>query len=384
MTTEYNVLAPGPVNLHPQVQEALALPMIHHRTPEFDRILSQVLLRLQQVFQTTQRVFVMSATGSGGMEALLVNVMAPGDRVLGIDSGKFGERWCEMVETFGGKLDRLKVEWGKAVSPEIVADHLKKYPDTRIVLCQACETSSAVVHPIEALGKIIAQYPETLFLVDGITALGAMPLPMDLWHIDGLVGGSQKAFMLPTGLVLYSFSEKAWKKIETNPTPRFYFDVRKEKKANLVGETFFSSNVTLIRALSVVLDLILSKGLTAFFAEIEKRAQFTRLFGQKMGLKLYAEAPSNSLTALLLPNTLDGQKIRSELEKVHHITIMGGQDQAKGKILRIGHMGHIQAEQMIDLMMKLGSTLHGADPALCPPDLMKKLNGEMKSFWGLA
>lgn len=381
MGIEYNVLAPGPVNLHPKVQESLALPMIHHRTPEFDRILSRCLKRLKTVFQTEQDVFISTSTGSGGMEALLINVLEKNDRVLGIDSGKFGERWCEMAEIYGGNLDRLKVNWGQAVTAAAVQTHLEKNPDTKIVLCQACETSSGVVHPIQELGAVIAKFPGTLFLVDGITALGAMPLPMDAWKIDGLVGGSQKAFMLPTGLSLFSFSQKAWKKIEGNPTPRFYFDVRREKKANAKGETFFSSNVTLIRALAVVLDLIEEQGLSQLFLEIENRARFTREFAQKMGFHLYAEKPSNSLTALLVPPHLDSQKIRQALEEQFKTTIMGGQDQAKGKILRIGHMGYIQAQQMIDLMKNLGQVLHQMDDHLCQPALMKSLETEMKSFW---
>jgi aspartate aminotransferase-like enzyme len=384
MDTEYNVLAPGPVNLHPRVQAALALPMIHHRTPEFDRILARVLSRLKTVFQTQEPVFISTSTGSGGMEALLVNVLEKGDRVLGIDSGKFGERWCEMAEVYGANLDRLPVPWGQAVSPAAVEKHLQTHPETKIVLCQACETSSGVVHPIHELGNLIQKFPETLFLVDGITALGAMPLPMDLWNIDGLVGGSQKAFMLPTGLSLFSFSKKAWKKIEKNQTPRFYFDVRKEKKANDKGETFFSSNVSLIRALDVVLDLIEERGLKTLFKDIEQRAVFTRTFAQKMGFKLFAEKPSSSLTALTVPMTIDSQKVRQSLEEKYHITIMGGQDQVKGKILRIGHMGYIQPKQMVELMMKLGEVMHSYDEDLCPPSQMKSLESEMRQFWGLA
>lgn len=383
MATAYNVLAPGPVNLHPKVQEVLALPMIHHRTPEFDQILAHVLTNLKSIFKTQQPVFVLSATGSGGMEALLVNVLEKGDLVLGIDSGKFGERWCEMAKTYGAQTEIMKVPWGEPVRVSAVADFLQKNPQTKIVLCQACETSSGVVHPIQQLGELIAKYPHTLFLVDGITALGAMPLEMDLWHIDGLVGGSQKAFMLPTGLVLFSFSEKAWKRIEKNETPRFYFDVRKEKSANQKGETYFSSNVTLIRALGVVLEMIQEKGLQNLFNEIEKRAQFTRIFAQKMGLSLFAKAPSSSLTALLVPAGIDSQKIRSDLENKHHITIMGGQDQAKGKILRIGHMGYIQPEQMVELMLKLAEILHSYDPHLCAPEKMQILKQEMLEFWGL-
>jgi aspartate aminotransferase-like enzyme len=381
MPQEYNVLAPGPVNLHPKVRESLALPMIHHRTPEFDRILKRVLSRLKDVFQTSQAVFISTSTGSGGMEALLVNTLHPGDAVLCIDSGKFGERWADMAQVFGGQVSTLKLEWGKPVKVAEVEDFLKKNPRTKIILCQACETSSGVVHPIRELGELIHRYPETLFLVDGITALGAMPLAMDEWHIDGLVGGSQKAFMLPTGLSLFSFSEKAWARIEKNPTPRYYFDVRREKKANDKGETFFSSNVTLIRALDVVLEMIFEKGLPSLFQEIETRAEFTRKFAHEMGLTLFAEAPSNSLTALKVPAGIDSQKIREQLESQFHITIMGGQDQAKGKILRIGHMGFIQPRQMTELLMKLGEVLHQADAKLCEPQKMQALEKEMTAFW---
>ena len=164
--------------------------------------------------------------------------------------------------------------------------------------------------------------------------------------MDGLVGGSQKAFMLPTGLAMFSFSAKAWARIETNLQPRFYFDVRKEKKANHSGETFFSSNVTLIRALDVVLELILQKGLPVHFREISERAAWTRQMGKELGCTLYAEVPAESITALLVPAGMDGQKIRAELEKRFNITIMGGQDQAKGKIIRIGHMGYIQQKDL--------------------------------------
>lgn len=377
----YNVLAPGPVNLHPEVEKILSAPMIHHRTPEFDAILKRVLDGLKFIFQTTQPCFALTSTGSGGMEALLINTLHPGDEVLAIDSGKFGERWAEMAQIFGGKVTTLKVPWGEAVRVEQVADHLQQHPQTRLVLCQACETSTSVAHPIEALGKLIANYPHCLFLVDGITALGAYPLPMDQWHIDGLVGGSQKALMLPTGLSVLSFSQKAWTRIEKNPQPRYYFDLRRERQANLKGETFFSSNVTLLRALDVVLGLISSQGLDEHFSTIQKRASFTRRFSLDLGFELYSQAPSESVTALKVPISLDGQKIREHLESKFKITIMGGQDQAKGKIIRIGHMGHISPEQMVELMIALKKTLEdlGYQPRL--PQAFESWVNSMKEYW---
>lgn len=352
------VLAPGPVQLHPRVLEALSQPMIHHRTPLFDHLLKEVLQGLKNIFQTEQDCFILTSTGSGGMETLLINTLAPGDKVIGVDSGKFGERWGEMAKVYGANLVTHKVAWGKAVRANDLRELLKSHPDCKILLCQACETSTAVVHPIQEIGEMLKkEFPEVLFLVDGITALGAFPLMMDQWNIDGLVGGSQKAFMLPTGLSLISFSKKAWEKIESNPQPRFYFDIRKEKKANQSGETFFSSNVTLIRALHVVLDIIQKQGFKNFLQDIHARAERCREMGKRLGLRLYAEAPSDSVTAFLVPDGVDGQKVRSRLEEKHKITIMGGQDQAKGKIIRIGHMGYIRPEDETRLEAALKDVL---------------------------
>ncbi|MGZ3768102.1 MAG: pyridoxal-phosphate-dependent aminotransferase family protein [Bdellovibrio sp.] len=376
----YSLLAPGPVNLHPEVSKVLALPMIHHRTPEFDAILKRVLSGIKKIFQTKQDVYLLTSTGSGGMEALLVNVLSPGDKVIAIVSGKFGERWAEMAKAFGAEVTVLDVPWGEAVQVADVETLLRKNPETRAVLCQACETSTAVAHPIKELGSLIQKHSETLLLVDGITALGAYNLPMDEWHIDGMVAGSQKAFMLPTGMSFVSLSEKAWKFVDKAKCPRFYFDLRKEKKANAGGETFYSSNVAVIRALDTVLKMIETKGLNDLFHEIHRRAEFTRYFGQKLGFTLYAKAPSDSVTALCVPSQMDGQKIRLHLEQAHGITIMGGQDQAKGKIIRIGHMGYIQDNEMVRLVECLGYTLQHFDPDFMSLEQIANITQEAKNY----
>lgn len=379
-SANYSLLAPGPVNLHPEVRKALALPMIHHRTPEFDKILKRVLTNIKNVFQTTQDVFLLTATGSGGMEALLVNTLSPGDKVLAIVSGKFGERWADMAKTYGAEVTILNVPWGEAVSVSAVENHLQQNPTTRAVLCQACETSTAVAHPIRELAAVVQKYSETLFLVDAITALGAYPLPMDDWHIDGLVAGSQKAFMLPTGMSFISFSPKAWRFVAEAKFPRYYFDVRKEKKANSAGETFYSSNVALIRALDVVLSLIQTQGLEKLFHDIHRRAELTRIFAQKLGFTLYAKAPSDSVTGLVVPSQMDGQKIRLHLEQTYNITIMGGQDQAKGKIIRVGHMGYIQDAEMLRLLSSLGLCLHHFDPEFISLEQISTITDDAKKW----
>ncbi len=374
------LLTPGPVPLHPRVREALSQPMIHHRTPEFDAILKRVLLKLKEVFQTQQPAFVLSGTGSAGMECLLVNTIEPGDEVLVIDSGKFGERWFEMAQNMGAQAHRMKIPWGSAAHPMKVEEFLKNHPKTKAILCQACETSTAVVHPIEQIAAEVAKYPDCLFLVDGITALGAMPLPMDKWGIDGLVGGSQKAFMLPTGLFMVAFSEKAWKRIPKIKTPRFYLDIRKERSANEKGETYYSSNVTLIRALDVVLDILLQNGLEPLFRSIKRRAEFVHHFAPQLGFSIYADYPSTSVTAIRVPPTVDSQVLRTHLEKKYGITVMGGQDEAKGLILRVGHMGYIQDSDMVEFLMGLVQSQLDLDEDYNPPFTEDELRREAEQW----
>ena len=373
------LLAPGPVQLHPEVQKILAQPMTHHRTPEFDLILSRVLINLKFFFQTENPVFIHTSTGSGGMESLLVNLLSPGDEVLAIISGKFGERWAEMAETFGGKVHRLNVEWGFAVNPAEVETFLQKNPNIKIVLCQATETSTATAHNIEALGKIINKTP-ALFLVDGITAVGAYDIRMDEWHIDGLVAGSQKAVMLPTGLSFVALSKKAWAVAEHSTCPRFYFDLRREFKANQNGETLFSTSVLLIKALDYVLARMLEIGLIKHYLQIRRRAEFTRALAKEMNLELYSHAPSDSVTALKLPAGLNGVELRHQIEKKYHLTIMGGQDQAKGKIVRIGHMGYILDEHMVETMYRISLALKDHNVEIHPERIRKLAVSWLKAY----
>ena len=352
------LLAPGPVQLHPEVQKVLARPMIHHRTPEFDLILKNVLSLLKNLFCTKENVYILSSTGSGGMEALLINVLKPQAKVLAIVSGKFGERWANMAEAFGAKVHRLNINWGEAVNPNVIEKYLNENPDTDIVMTQACETSTATIHPVFEISQIVKK-TKALFLVDAITALGAMPIMMDEWSIDGLVAGSQKAIMLPTGISLVSFSKKAWAIVESNPTPRFYFDLRFEQKANAKGETYFSSNVNLIRALEFVLTNIESTGgYNQLFKTIQRRMHYTHALAKELGLELYSKNPSPTVTAIKLPESIDGTLFREQFEKKYAVTVMGGQDQLKGKVIRIGHMGYITDTDLHETTLRLAQCLN--------------------------
>lgn len=355
------LLAPGPVQLHPEVQKILALPMIHHRTSEFDIILKSTLGNLKFIFQTTQPVFMQTSTGSGGMECLLVNVMSKNDKILSLISGKFGERWADMAEAFGGQVIRYQIPWGQSANLTEVEKILNQNPDIKIVLSQACETSTGTKHPIQELATLIKK-TDALFLVDAITALGAYHLPMDLWGLDGLVGGSQKAFMLPTGMSFLSFSEKAWLKIKTANVSKFYFNIENEYAANLKGETLFSSNVMIIRALDYILKNILmagtESGLKNLFRTIERRSIYTHEIARALNLKLYSENPSPSVTAIELPSNIDGVQFRSQLENKYNVVVMGGQDSLKGKVIRIGHMGYITDEDLHQTTLQLAKCLN--------------------------
>ena len=354
MPTRSVLVTPGPVPAPPEVLSILAQPMEHHRTPAFVECLARSLAGLKRVFKTERPAFIHASTGSGGMEAAIVNVLSPGDECIAVVSGKFGERWADMAAAYGARVSRIDVEWGKSVEPAQVREALRRTPNAHAVLCQACETSTGALHPVRAIAREVAA-TDALFLVDGITAVGAIEMPMDEWQLDVVVAGSQKAFMLPTGCAFTSFSEKAWRRVETARSPRFYFDVRKELAANRAGETYFSSPVSLIRALDWILANPMGDGGARVRARIENLARATRAGARELGLAQFPEHPSPSLTALRLPAGMDGQKLRADMEREHGVVAMGGQDALKGKIVRIGHMGAISDDDVESSLRALGA-----------------------------
>ena len=364
------LLTPGPVPVPPEVLEILAQPMEHHRTPNFEKVFTRVRENLKTVFGTKQPVFIHTSTGSGAMESALVNTLNRGEEVLSIVSGKFGERWADMAEVFGLKVHRLNVNWGEAVDPRAVEQFLSSHKSIRAVLTQACETSTGVLHPIAALANITAK-TEALLIVDGITAVGALPLPMDELGIDVLIAGSQKAFMLPTGISFVALSPRAWQRAQTANLPRYYFDLRKEKEANDRGESYYSTAVIHIKALDVVLQWVEKRVIDFLYKRIGSLAKASREAGKAMGLNSFAKSPSTSLTALLLPEGIDGQKARANIESKYGVTLMGGQDQLKGKILRIGHMGYISNEEMITAFESIAKALNDQKPNTVSDDQLK-------------
>jgi aspartate aminotransferase-like enzyme len=359
MTMKMYLMTPGPTPVAPETNLAMAQPIIHHRSPLFMEILGEVRAELKYLFQTEQEVLIFAATGTGAMEGAVANTLCAGDTALVIDGGKFGERWTELCEVYGVKVDRIAVEWGRAVDPKVVAQHLDANPKIKAVLVQANETSTGVQHPVKELADVTKSRPGTILVVDAISALGGYELPMDEWGIDVLVAGSQKAMMLPPGLAFAALSPKAWEFVKTSTLPKYYFDFAKQLKSQDKNQTPYTSPVSLILGLKEVLGKIRQVGLKKIYAHNRRLSAATKAAMQAMGLKLYArDYPSVVLTAVQAPEGVDGQKVVSELRK-RGIWIAGGQAQAKGKIFRIAHMGFIDTVDLLGTLGGLEEVLNG-------------------------
>lgn len=336
------LLAPGPTPVPETVNLEMAAPMVHHRTPQFSKIFGEAAEDAKTLFQTKQDVLILASTGTGGMESCITNLFSPGDKVLVVNGGKFGERWGKISEAYGLKPVWIDVEWGQAVDPNEVKKHLDQDKDIRAVLVQASETSTAVAHPIEAISKLTRDRDDVLLIVDGITGVGVFPLPMDEWGIDALVTGSQKALQLPPGLALLALSEKAWKFADTSTCPHFYFDLKKERK-NLANQTSaYTPAVSLVIGLRAVLKNFKEEGLDNVHKRHNRLARATRAAVQALGLTMVApDAPADSLTGVFLPDGIDGGKFVKSLRDEFGVTMAGGQDQWKGKVVRIAHLGYV-------------------------------------------
>lgn len=336
------LLAPGPTPVPETVNLDMAAPMIHHRTPQFSAIFAEAAEDAKYLFQTKQDVLILASTGTGAMEGCIVNLFSPGDKVLVINGGKFGERWGKISETYGLEVVWHQVEWGQACKVEDLKAILDKEKDIKGILVQASETSTSASHPIEEISKLTRDRDDILLVVDGITAVGVYPLPMDDWGIDAVVTGSQKALQLPPGLALVSLSEKAWKFNETSKCQRFYFDFKKEQK-NLANKTSaYTPAVSLVTGLRSVLKSIKEEGIENVHKRHNRLARATRAAVQALGLKMVApDSPADSATGCFVPEGVDGAGIVKSLRDEFGVTMAGGQDQWKGKVVRIAHLGYV-------------------------------------------
>ena len=341
------LLTPGPTPVPERVLLASAQPVIHHRTPEYGRMLSENIEGLKYVLQTKNDVFIFTASGTGAMEACVVNLLSPGDRALVVNTGAFGRRWVNIIDSFGLKPEVIEYPWGKAAKPQDVQKKLKDMPGIKAVFTQNTETSTGVVNDIEAIGKIVAG-TEAVLVVDAVSGLGGQELKTDEWKVDVVASGSQKGLMLPPGLAFVSISKKAWKLVESSKLPKFYWDLKAYKKSlDEERETPYTSAVNLLLGLQESLRMIKEEGLERILRRHAVLASATRAGVEAIGLELFAEAPCNVVTAIKVPEGVDGGRLVRMMSDEYGVGIAGGQREYKGKIFRIAHLGYMDRFDVI-------------------------------------
>jgi aspartate aminotransferase-like enzyme len=337
---KYRLLTPGPVPVPEETLLELAKPVIHHRTPEFRQILTEVLADLKYVFQTQQDVIPITSSGTGAMEAALVNAVPRGAKAICLHSGRFGERWHKLWTTFGVESVPVTAPYGQAVQPDQLAKALKDHPDAVAVSAVLSETSTGVKHDIDAFGALTAR-TNAVLIVDAISAAGALECRTDAWQVDMLATGSQKALMLPPGLAFLTVSPKAWAKIDAHQPPTFYFDLKKYRAKIKDPDTPFTPAHTLLRALRVSLQKIRAEGIENVWTRHARMSAAARAGFEAIGLKIFANPSAEGLTVAEVPPGIDGQALLKKLESQYGLKLAGGQDTLKGKIVRLAHMGYM-------------------------------------------
>jgi aspartate aminotransferase-like enzyme len=340
------LLTPGPTPLPPEVMSALAKPIIHHRTAEYSALFAEVNKGLKSLFQTAEDVFMFASSGTGAMEASVINLLSAGDKIIAVECGKFGERWIELGKTFGLNVVEVHVKWGKAVEPSEIEKLLKKNPDTKAVFVTLCETSTGVKTDVKAIAAITAK-TNAVIVVDAISGLGAMELKTDEWGVDVVVSGSQKGIMLPPGLGFISLSKKAQKLMETSKLPKYYFNIKAYKKALDKDDTPYTPAIGLTVALKEALKLINDEGLENVLKRHAVMAEATRQAVKALGLEIFASPPADAVTSVKLPDGMDGSKLYKTMKDELGVQAAGGQGDLKGKILRIAHLGYMDASDVL-------------------------------------
>lgn len=325
---------------------------IHHRTEDFRALYKQVLSDLKEVLGTQNDVLVLVASGSGGLEAATQNFFSPGDEVLVCSAGKFGERWVEIMTAWGMKATVLTAPYGDVVRPETLEQALAKNKNFRGVFVQASETSTGAQHDVKSMGLAVKK-TDAIFVVDAITGIGTMPLEIDAWGLDVVIGGSQKAFMIPPGLAFLSIGPKAWAFADAAKAPRFYFDLKRERKSAANGESAWTPNTALLLAFAEALKYIKSIGMDKLVANAQLLAKATRQAVQELGLQLFASSPGSSVTAVRPPAGMDSGLIVKEFRNRFNAIITNGQGSMKGQIFRLAHLGYFDFHDLFAVIAEL-------------------------------
>jgi aspartate aminotransferase-like enzyme len=356
---KYQLMAPGPTPVPSQVLLAMARPIIHHRTPEYEALFAEVRAGLQRLVQTEQEVIILACSGTGAMEAALANTLSAGDLVAVVQAGKFGERWGEIARAYGLRVIEVTAPFGHTVAPGRVAEALAAHPGIRAVLTQHSETSTGVLHDVRAYAAV-TRARDALLIVDAVSSLGIAPLPMDAWGIDVVVAGSQKGLMLPPGLGLVALSERAWARAAGSTLPKYYFDLAAERSYARRNEAHFTPAVSLVVGLREVLRMLEEEGLDRVFLRHDRLARAARAGCEALGLELFARAtPSPAVTSVVAPRGIDGEAMVAAYSEGHNITIAGGQGEMKGQLFRLGHMGYVAEFDVIAALAALEQILAG-------------------------
>jgi aspartate aminotransferase-like enzyme len=351
--TPQNLRTPGPTPIPDDIVEAMTNPMINHRGPEFGEMIHKATEQLKQVFMTKNDLFILTASGTGALEASIVNTLSPGDRVIAATAGAFGDRFVDMVEAYGADVKRMDFEWGGPIDADAIRKALNDDPSVKAVLVTHNETSTGVTHPVEDISKVVKGEFGKLFLVDAVSSLGCIPLPVDAWNCDMVGTASQKGFMIPPGLSFISVSEEAWEAQKTAKMPRFYFDLTMAKRYLETGQTPFTPNLSAMYGLSRALDVLLEEGMENVFGRHATIGQFTRDGAKELGLELLVSDnayASNTVTAIKVPEGVDQKALLGKMRTEHNVVLAGGQGRMSSDIFRIGHLGAVAKEDITEVM----------------------------------
>lgn len=343
---KYRLMSPGPTPVPEKVLLDMADTIIHHRTPQFQAVLKDVNIKIKEVFRTCNPVFMFASSGTGAMEVSVVNLLSRDDKALVIRGGKFGERFAEICQAYGVKTVNYDVEGGIGASSLVIEKLLKENSDIKVVCSTLCETSTGVVNDIKKIAEVVSSHRAVL-VVDAISGLAADKLESDAWGVDVVVSGSQKGFMLPPGLAFLSLSSKAERFVEESNLPKFYFDLKAAKKAYLKNDTPWTPAVSLIIGLNRVLDMVLKEGMDSVLKRHARLAHAAREAFKRINLELFAKSPSNAVTAVKVPDGIDGEALVKKMRDEQGITIAGGQGALKGKIFRVAHLGYMDEYDII-------------------------------------
>ncbi|HED30707.1 MAG TPA: alanine--glyoxylate aminotransferase family protein [Prosthecochloris aestuarii] len=352
------LFTPGPTPVPEHVMLSMAEPIIHHRNPEFMEILTRVHSNLKYLFQTARPVVVLSASGTGGMEAAVSSCFQPGDKLITVNSGKFGARWSKLAQTFTGNVVEELVEWGSSIEPDRMLELLRMHPDAKGVCLTHSETSTGTATDIQTLCALVREQSDALILVDGITAIGAHEFHFDDWGADICITGSQKGLMMPPGLALVAISERAETIIKRLETPQFYLSLKKALASHQGDDTPFTPAVSLIIGLDKALEMIREEGLEQIWNRHERLAAACRKGCEALGMNLFSSSPSYAVTPVWLPEEVDWDEFNTSLKFNNGITVAAGQDAYKGKIFRISHLGYYDELDMLTVIGGIERALH--------------------------